>query len=1015
MKKAHLLSRSLMLLLLFVGMSVDVFAQVTVTINASSGNLKTGSVNSSGTKNSGNMLNIRTLSSGSRGWAVFDLSSIPAGAIVTSAKVKFRTFNTTTSGATNRIRGVNGNPVTMSGTTLFSLLNTGTVLNASSWPGNAANTETVTSAGLTYLENNIGGDVLLGFVRGSTNQYNIYGNTASAANIPKLEITYLTLCTGTPTAGNIISPTNVCPNKGFKISLSGHTVASGVTYQWQSKPSSGGAFTNIAGATATSYNASINTPTDFRCIVSCGNSGQSATTASVSVTVNSFYVCYCNDNLGGNNNVPINNVTVVGTSLNNTSTGTASGFYTQYPPTGSTTASLQKGGMYEIAVAYGASAEGAVWIDANQNGVYESSEWTRINTSGTSGTAFVQVPANAVLGLTGMRVRSAAAGNSLGAGNACSNRSSGETEDYIINITPAPANDVRVLTLLNPSNDIAICPYIDIPVRAIIYNNGTNPQTNFDIYAVLTGAGANTINITYPGTLAPFTSDTLLLTTYNMQLVSNHTVQAYTVLSNDQDVANDSSKTHAFNIKFSASAPFVSDDSVCFGETAVLPLFGDTLEHKWYDNATGGSVVFKGDTMSLPNLQTNRTFYVTSQEVTYNSGSLATTTATGNGCGGGTMFNVIPNSNMTLDSFAAIFGSTGNQSVSVYYKNGTFSGSETNSGAWTLLGSTTVNVSSTTAQTGFSVNTPLVLQAGNTYGIYVNYNARYTNGTTTFSNADMSIQTGTGLCSQFGGTNNGRMFNGTLFYSSGAIGCESPRVPIKAHVGPKPVVNLGPDLKVCADKKIVLDAGNSGALYKWSTGEKTQTIDVTGKAGVYTVEVDQYCIENDTVTIQLDPLPSLDGISFVKFGNEYQYKTANLQHTDRVLWLFGDGNTSTSLSPKHIYATDGAYTVTLIAYNQCGTDTTRLVIPLDVKNVVVDKGVKIYPNPAKNNVVIELTDGISINEINIVNVLGASVYKQGITNSNKINIDISNMPVGNYIVRMNTDDGVINKQLIIVR
>lgn len=1015
MKKALLLSRSLLLFLLFVGISTDLLAQVTVTINASSGTLRTGSVNSSGTKNSGDMLNIRTLSTGSRGWAVFDLSTIPAGAIITSAQVKFRTFSTTNSGATNRIRGVSGNPVTMGGTTLFNLLNTGTVLNASSWPANAANTETVTSAGLTYLENNIGGDILLGFVRGSTNQYNIYGNTASAANVPKLEITYLTLCTGAPTAGNINSPTNVCPNKSFTMALSGHTVASGVTYQWQSKPSGSGVFTNIVGATNTSYNASINTATDFRCIVTCGNSSQSATTSPVSISVNSFYVCYCNDNLGGNNNVSINNVTITGTALNNTSTGTAAGFYTQYPATGSTTADMQRGGVYEIAVAYGASAEGSVWIDANQNGVYETTEWTRINTAGTSGTAFIQVPANATLGLTGMRVRSAAAGNSLGASNACSNRSSGETEDYIINITPAPANDIKVVTLLNPTNDIAICPFIDIPVRAIIYNNGTNSQSGFDVNATLTGAGAHTVNVTYPGTLAPFTFDTLLLTTYNMQLVSNHTVQAYTLLSNDQNVSNDSSRAHAFNIKFSASSPFVSDDSVCFGETALLPLFGDTLEHKWYDNATGGSVVYKGDTMTLPNMQTNQTFYVTSQEVTFNSGSLATTTATGNGCGGGAMFNVIPATNMTLDSFAAIFSATGNQSVNVYYKNGTFSGFETNAGAWTLLGSTSVSVSSTTAQTGFSVNTPLVLQAGNTYGIYVNYNARYTNGTTTFSNPDMSIQTGTGLCSQFGGTNNGRMFNGTLFYSSGTVGCESPRVPITAHVGPRPTVNLGPDLKVCADKKIVLDAGNPGGLYKWSTGDKTQTIDVTGKAGVYTVEVDKYCIENDTVTIQLDPLPSLDGISFVRLGNVYQYKTANLQHTDRVLWLFGDGNSSTSLSPKHTYASDSSYIVTLIAYNQCGTDTTQLIIPLDVKNIVADKGVKMYPNPANNNVIIEVADGITVNEISITNVLGAVMYRATANNAKKQVIDISNMPVGNYMVRMSTDNGVINKQLVIVR
>ena len=35
-------------------------------------------------------------------------------------------------------------------------------------------------------------------------------------------------------------------------------------------------------------------------------------------------------------------------------------------------------------------------------------------------------------------------------------------------------------------------------------------------------------------------------------------------------------------------------------------------------------------------------------------------------------------------------------------------------------------------------------------------------------------------------------------------------------------------------------------------------------------------------------------------------------------WLFGDGNTSDSINPEHIYSEKGTYSVTLIAYNKNG-------------------------------------------------------------------------------------------------
>ena len=81
----------------------------------------------------------------------------------------------------------------------------------------------------------------------------------------------------------------------------------------------------------------------------------------------------------------------------------------------------------------------------------------------------------------------------------------------------------------------------------------------------------------------------------------------------------------------------------------------------------------------------------------------------------------------------------------------------------------------------FSVG-QLSLTAGDTVGIYVEGSVRYTNvnAGTSYANADMTIEGGTGLCASFGTTFSPRMWNGTIFYSTGS--CVGPRTAVDAIV-----------------------------------------------------------------------------------------------------------------------------------------------------------------------------------------------------------------------------------------
>ena len=176
------------------------------------------------------------------------------------------------------------------------------------------------------------------------------------------------------------------------------------------------------------------------------NANGAATGCSVnSFTTTSTFV-YCNSGLGDYcGTADVVNVTVAGSGLNNSGTTCNSSngsSYTSFPATGTATGTLQRGISYQLSVTTAAAAIISVWVDFNQNGTFEASEWTQVATASVANqpaTASILVPATALLGQTGLRIRSRSSGNTNGSGDACTLFGSGETEDYIVTIGAAPA------------------------------------------------------------------------------------------------------------------------------------------------------------------------------------------------------------------------------------------------------------------------------------------------------------------------------------------------------------------------------------------------------------------------------------------------------------------------------------------------------------------------------------------------------------------------------------------------
>ena len=220
---------------------------------------------------------------------------------------------------------------------------------------------------------------------------------------------------------------------------------------------------------------------------------------------------YCTPgNFSGCGTAPITRVQLTGTTLDNASTCQNNGFgnaYVEYPATGATTATVQQNVVYRFGLTSSSSnASLAAWVDWNQDNNFSASEFYYLVNGGSAGVTYwmgMDVPANAVLGQTTMRVRSRSNASSINSSDACANYTSGETEDYTLTVTAAP---VPAPAYCIPSNFVAGCgsaSITQVQITGTTLNNTSTCQLNQfgNAYSVFqpTGSATGTVQqgVTY--------------------------------------------------------------------------------------------------------------------------------------------------------------------------------------------------------------------------------------------------------------------------------------------------------------------------------------------------------------------------------------------------------------------------------------------------------------------------------------------------------------------------------------
>jgi len=170
--------------------------------------------------------------------------------------------------------------------------------------------------------------------------------------------------------------------------------------------------------------------------------------------------------------------------------------------------------------------------------------------------------------------------------------------------------------------------------------------------------------------------------------------------------------------------------------------------------------------------------------------------------------------------------------------------------------------------------------------------------------------------------------------ATNACGADTVQQQLEIILPPQAAAQLSAS-SGCTPLSVTYTASPTGETYSYAWvfpgGEPASSSDsvvtvVYNQPGIYGFSLIVSNIAgSDTLTV----VDSIQAGTGPQAGFNLQYQPGSLQFTtgntsvgaSSYTWHFGDGNSSTEVSPAHTYAEAGSYTLMLIATNSCGSDT----------------------------------------------------------------------------------------------
>lgn len=134
---------------------------------------------------------------------------------------------------------------------------------------------------------------------------------------------------------------------------------------------------------------------------------------------------------------------------------------------------------------------------------------------------------------------------------------------------------------------------------------------------------------------------------------------------------------------------------------------------------------------------------------------------------------------------------------------------------------------------------------------------------------------------------------------------------------------------------------------------------------------------------------------------------------DTWSWDFGDSSgTSNVQNPAYPYSTPGTYTVTLIASNACGNDTTTQTVVVVGRPGLISHSIKVFPNPSNGQIQVTVSGARSEIEWNVIDVIGKQL-RSGTERNTKFELNLNDLAAGTYYLRVRVEGQQLVEKLVI--
>ncbi|HQE11201.1 MAG TPA: PKD domain-containing protein [Flavipsychrobacter sp.] len=151
-------------------------------------------------------------------------------------------------------------------------------------------------------------------------------------------------------------------------------------------------------------------------------------------------------------------------------------------------------------------------------------------------------------------------------------------------------------------------------------------------------------------------------------------------------------------------------------------------------------------------------------------------------------------------------------------------------------------------------------------------------------------------------------------------------------------------------------------------------------------------------------------------SSSFQFTYTGQSPYTSISWDFGDSSPTKNTSvAAHAYTAPGTYLVCVTVTNSCGSNTTCSYVTITELSHIGDAGsvfsmVKVYPNPARDKIII--SDLPEDSRVEVCDIFGRRLKKLQ-TEKGEFQIPVEELSAGMYLLRFTSKDGVSGSRVFV--